>query len=61
MFYHRLLLNTVKNAKLRKKIARITLGEVNDRCRVMNLDRYLLSLLESIELLPFQNVGSAVC
>jgi len=74
VFYHRLLLNTLKNAKFRKKIAtlvkeracwsttaRTICARASDRCGAMSVDRCLLSVLKkSTELLSIQG-GLAVC
>ena len=74
VFYHRLLLNTLKSAKFRKKLrtlakeracwsttARTICARASDRCRAMSVDRYLLSVLKKcIELLSIQG-GLAVC
>jgi hypothetical protein len=64
VFYHRLLLNTVKNAKFRKKLRHLALAKeragwsttapticarASDRCRVTSFDRYLLSVLDALE------------
>jgi hypothetical protein len=62
VFYHRLLLNTVKNAKFRKKLRHLAkeragwsttaptiCARASDRCRVTSFDRYLLSVLDALE------------